>query len=284
MRSRAGPKSRREEFTLIVQTIRSLLFYGIYLTQTVIVAIIVGTVAMFVPRRTRFSWALIEYWCASNSFLMRWIAGVRTEVNGAENIPPGGCIIASKHQSDWDIFAIFPHTERPAYIVKKELMDIPFFGHAARALECIAVDRKKGGDAMPALMADAKGAISRGCRIVIFPEGTRKAPLADPDYRFGVARMYAALNVPVVPVALNSGLYWGRNSLILWPGTAKAEFLPPILPGLTPEEFLNQLRDAIETRSNALIAEAIDAGISAPVSEDMRERLDRVRPPTSGAE
>lgn len=268
---------------MIAQTIRSLLFYAIYLGQTVIVAIIVGVMALFVPRRTRLNWAFIEYWCASNSFLMRWVAGIRTEVKGAENIPPGGCIIASKHQSDWDIFAIFPHAERPAYIVKKELMDIPLFGHAARALECIAVDRKKGGDAIPALLADAKSALSRDCRIIIFPEGTRKAPLADPDYKFGIARMYAALNVPVVPVALNSGLFWGRNSLILWPGTARAEFLPPIMPGLSPEEFIGTLRTAIETRSNELIAEAIDAGISGPVSQEMRDRLDRVRTSTSGA-
>ena len=145
-------------------------------------------------------------------------------------------------------------------------MRIPFFGWAARSLDCIEVDRKKGAEAIPLMMAQAHAAIERGCRIVIFPEGTRKAPLAKPDYRQGVGRLYAELKVPVVPVALNSGLFWGRNSLIIWPGQAEAKFLPPIEPGLPPDVFLDRLKKAIDSESDSLILGAAEKGLSRPIS------------------
>jgi 1-acyl-sn-glycerol-3-phosphate acyltransferase len=109
---------------------------------------------------------------------------------------------------------------------------------------------------------------------VIYPEGTRKAPLADPDYRQGIVRMYEALGVPVIPVALNSGLYWGRNSLVMWPGTARAKFLPPILPGLPAAEFADRLKTVIETETTRLIAEAVAEGIARPLDAAFRARLD----------
>ena len=260
----------------IIQAVRSALFYFVFIGQTVVIAFIVGCIAL-VSGRTRASWAMAVFWCRSNLVYLRWLAGVKTHVTGEENIPPGGCIIASKHQSDWDVFAVFPHTGRPAYIVKKELMDIPFFGWAARSLDCIEVDRKKGAEAIPEMMRQAHAAIDRGCRIVIFPEGTRKAPLAPPDYRQGIVRLYLELNVPVVPVALNSGLFWGRNSLLIWPGTAEAKFLAPIEAGLSADVFLDRLKKAIESESNALIVKADDQGLSRPVGPELRERLDAIR-------
>lgn len=249
---------------MIVQAIRSALFYVLFIGQTVVVAVILGTLALIAGRTTP-GWELAKYWCRSSLFLVRWVAGVRTQVTGMENIPPGGCIIAAKHQSDWDVFAIFPHSVRPAYIVKKELMRIPFWGWAARSLDCIEVDRKRGAQAIPEMMRQAHAAVERGCRIVIFPEGTRKAPLAPADYKYGIARLYAELNVPVVPVALNSGLFWGRNSLVIWPGLAQAKFLPAIEAGLAPDVFLDRLKKAIETESDALILGAVDQGLSRPI-------------------
>lgn len=269
----------------IVQAVRTALFYFVFIGQTVIIAFVIGCIAL-VSGRTPVSWAMAKFWCRSNLTYLRYIAGVKTRVTGEENIPPGGCIIAAKHQSDWDVFAIFPHTGRPAYIVKKELMRIPFFGWAARSLDCIEVDRKKGAEAIPLMMAQAHDAIDRGCRIVIFPEGTRKAPLAPAEYRLGIVRLYAELNVPVVPVALNSGLFWGRNSLVIWPGTAEAKFLPAIEAGLPPDVFQERLKNAIETESDALILKADDQGLSRPVGSELRSRLDAVRqartaPPTT---
>lgn len=256
-----------------VQAVRTLLFYALFIGQTALVAITIGTVAM-IRGRTQLTWKLAVYWCRSSLVLLRIITGVRTKVSGAENIPPGGCIIAAKHQSDWDVFAIFPFTGRPAYIVKKELMNIPFFGPAARSLDCIEVDRKRGAEAIPLMMAQAHAAIDRGCRIVIFPEGTRKAPLAKADYRQGIARLYAELNVPVVPVALNSGLFWGRNSLLIWPGTAQARFLPPIEAGLAPDVFMTRLKKAIETDSDELILGAVEHGMARPIDEALQARID----------
>jgi 1-acyl-sn-glycerol-3-phosphate acyltransferase len=261
----------------IIQAVRTALFYLVFLGQTALVAIIIGVVGLIARGPTAFTWAVARYWCWSTLHILRWLTGVRTSVSGAENIPPGGCIIASKHQSDWDIFAIFPYTGRPAYIVKKELMNIPFFGWAARSLDCIEIDRKKGGAAIPAMMAQAKAALARGCRIVIYPEGTRKAPLTPAEYRQGIVRMYGELGVPVVPVALNSGLFWGRNSLVIWPGTAEATFLQPIEPGLPPQEFLARLKAVIEPESDRLMLKAANAGLSRPISPEMQSRLNALR-------
>lgn len=261
---------------VVVQAVRSALFYLLFIGQTVVVAVTIGIIAL-ISGRTPVSWAMAKYWCRSSLVFLRVLTGVKTKVSGEENIPEGGCIIAAKHQSDWDVFAIFPYTGRPAYIVKKELMRIPFFGWAARSLDCIEVDRKKGAEAIPLMMAQAHAAVDRGCRIVIFPEGTRRAALAPPDYRQGVVRLYMELNVPVVPVAVNSGLFWGRNSLVIWPGTAEAKFLPAIEAGLAPDVFLDRLKKAIESESDALILKAEEQGLARPIDPEMRRKLDALK-------
>ncbi len=262
-------------FKTAIQAIRTAIFYVVFIGQTTILAILAGTVGILAGR-TPFGWAIARYWCWSNVRILRFLTGMRTHVEGAENIPPGGCIIASKHQSDWDIFAVFPHTGRPAYIAKKELMRIPFFGWAARSLDCIEIDRQKGAQAIPEMIAQARAAIARGCRIVIYPEGTRRAPLAEPDYRQGIVRLYSALDVPVVPVALDSGLYWGRNSPIIWPGLAKARFLPAIEPGLAPDVFIERLKAIIEAESDRLALDALKRGLARPIDPRLAERIDHL--------
>lgn len=263
-------------FKTAIQAIRTAIFYVVFIGQTAILAIIAGTIGI-IAGRTRFGFAIARYWCWSNVRILRFLTGMDTHVSGAENIPPGGCIIASKHQSDWDIFATFPHVGRPAFIAKKELMRIPFFGWAAHSLDCIEIDRQKGAQAIPEMIAQARAAIERGCRIVIYPEGTRKAALAPPDYRQGIVRLYGELNVPVVPVALDSGFYWGRNSLIIWPGTAKARFLPAIAPGLPPEVFLETLRQTIEAASDDLARQALEKGMDRPVDQGLAQRIEQLR-------
>ena len=202
---------------------------------------------------------------------------MRTEVTGAENLPQGSCIIAAKHQSDWDILALLPHVARPAFIAKKQLLDIPFFGWAARRFDTISIDRARGGEALPQLIEGARDALARGRQVIIFPEGTRRPPLAEPDYRWGTAKLYEALGAPVVPVAVTSGLYWARNSLVLWPGTARAHILPPIEPGLPIEAFYQRLVDVIETETNAMILADVDNGLSGPVTPRMRRRIEALR-------
>lgn len=259
---------------MIHQAVRSLVFYVLFLGHTMILAIPLGIASLFVRGYFRFAYTVGVYWARANMFFLRWVAGIRSEVTGMENIPEGGCIIAAKHQSDWDIFAILPHAGRPAFIAKKELLAIPFFGWVARAAETISIDRKKGGRAIPAMLEDAEAALSRGCRIIIFPEGHRMAPLAPPNYRVGIVRLYEALNVPVVPVALNSGLFWGRNSPILWPGRARARFLPAIPPGLGADAFRARLIGDIETATNELILDAVHAGLTRPIPPELRARFD----------
>jgi 1-acyl-sn-glycerol-3-phosphate acyltransferase len=262
---------------MLVQAIRSAVFYVLFLGQTIILAFFVGLWALAIPRgkpAPRAMWAVGRYWGRSNTAFLRYVVGIRTDVEGSHNIPPGGCIIASKHQSDWDIIALIPSMSLPAFIAKRQLMDIPFFGWAARTLNTISIDRSLGGEAIPKMLADAADKVAHGSQVIIFPEGTRKAPLAEPGYRIGVARMYSALNVPVVPVAVNSGLFWGRNSLVLWPGTARARILPPIPPGLPQEEFFRRLVETIEGESNRLALAAYREGLARPIPPDLRARFE----------
>lgn len=262
---------------MIFQAVRSAVFYLLFLGQTIILAFLLGLAALLVPKgrpAPAAMWAVGRYWGHANLAFLRFVVGIRSDVQGAENIPSGGCIIASKHQSDWDIIAILPHTPLPAFIAKRQLMDIPFFGWAARTLNTISVDRSLGSEAIPAMLEEARDKLTHGSEVIIFPEGTRRAPLAPADYRFGVTRMYLALGVPVVPVAVNSGLFWPRNSLVLWPGTARARFLPPIPAGLPQEEFQARLQATIETATDALILEAYREGLARPISPELRQKLD----------
>ncbi len=170
-----------------LQAVRTALFYFLFIGQTVILALPVGLIGR-IWGRTAIGWALAQYWASSSLALLRAVVGVDTRIEGLEHVPEGPFIIASKHQSDWDIFALFPLAQRPAFIAKRELIDIPFFGWAARSLDAISVDRRLGGMAIPRMLEDARRALARGCRIIIFPEGTRRAPLA-PAKR--VARLHA---------------------------------------------------------------------------------------------
>lgn len=270
----------RQRSTVFVQALRSGLFYLLFLGQTVVLALLLGTATLFLDRdrpAPAWLWAVGRYWGRSNLAFLRVVVGIRSAVDGVEHIPPGGCIIAAKHQSDWDILAILPHTTLPAFIAKRQLMDIPFFGWAAKKLNTISIDRKLGGEAIPRMLADSADRLAHDSQVIIFPEGTRRPPLAPPEFRFGVARMYAALGVPVVPVAVNSGLFWGRNSLILWPGTARARFLPAIPPGLAPEDFHARLVAAIEAESTALALTAWREGLAhlSPALRTRFEALDR---------
>jgi 1-acyl-sn-glycerol-3-phosphate acyltransferase len=260
----------------LVQAVRSLLFYIAYIGQTVVLALVVGSIELMTRQRPEAPSIILRigrYWGESNKTLLRVLVGIRSDVTGGENMPAGGCLIVSKHQSDWDIFAMLPFAAMPAFIAKKELLDIPFFGWAARRLNTIPIDRKRGAEAIPQMLRDAQAAVDKGAQIIIFPEGTRKAPLASPDYRQGMVRLYVALGVPVVPVALNSGLYWGRNSLILWPGVARAKILEPIPPGLDAETFRARLVATIEQETNDLIREAASTGLARPLTAEFRARL-----------
>lgn len=209
------------------------------------------------------------------------IVGLDYEVRGRENIPATPALFAIKHQSAWDTLAVASLLPRPVVVLKRELFWIPFYGWYARRAGMIAIDRKAGASALRRMVRAARAALAKGRPLVIFPQGTRTLPLSQggkpAPYQPGVAALYGELDVPVVPVALNSGLFWGRNSLLLWPGTARARFLPAIPPGLPVEEFRGRLIAAIEGETNKLILEAYDEGLDRPISPELRDRLEKLK-------
>jgi len=234
---------------------RSLLFNLLfYVTTTLFV--VLGSPLLFAPRR--WAMAALAVHARFELWLLRVIVGTKLEVRGLDKLPDGPCLVASKHQSAWETFALIPLFRDPALLMKRELFWIPFHGWFSRKFEMIPVDRDQGPTALRRVLREAKKRIAAGREIIIFPEGTRRPPGAPPDYKTGVVLLYAALGVPCVPVALNSGLFWPRRSVIRRPGTIVVEFLDPIPPGLDKAEFLHRLESAIEGASNRLLAEAGD--------------------------
>ncbi|HEY9056745.1 MAG TPA: lysophospholipid acyltransferase family protein [Aurantimonas sp.] len=235
-------------------TLRSLIFNVLFYLN------LIGQLLLFSPVFFVISedkaWRIVKNWARSSLWLLEHVAGIRASISGKRYIPFAPAIIAAKHQSFWDVFALLPDLDRPTFILKKELLAIPFFGWYARRMAMIPVDRARRGGAVASMIEGAEKAVAESRQIVIFPEGTRTAPGAEADYRQGVFRLYEALQLPVVPVALNSGLYWPRRQFIRRPGTIRADILEPIEPGLPRGEFLDRLRKAIETRSRELLAEA----------------------------
>ncbi|SDB25873.1 1-acyl-sn-glycerol-3-phosphate acyltransferase [Bauldia litoralis] len=251
--------------------LRSLVFnIAFYLVTTVM--LIVGIVPfLLMPQRTGVAFA--KLWGTVCTFLARVLGGIRLEVRGREHIPQGAAIVAAKHQSAYETFALIPTLAFPTFVIKRELRQIPLFGLYTTAAGMIHVERGGGSAALRALVARAREEIAKQREIIIFPEGTRRAPGAPPDYHFGVSFMYKALGVPVVPVALNSGLFWPRRKFLRYPGTIVIEYLPPIEPGLDTKDFAERLEKAVEEASDRLIAEAAAAPNPPPLSDAARSRI-----------
>ena len=203
-----------------------------------------------------FSWTLLlnkktvihiaELWARGNRILLRIFVGIKVEVKGLENLPKkNGYIVASKHQSALEtvlFHALLPNT---IYVMKKSLAFIPLAGWYFWRSGCIFVDRKKGTSSLRNMYAQAKERLSEGFNIIIFPEGTRTAPGTKTKYNPGLAMIYEAVNVPVIPVALNTGYFWPKNSVKRYPGTVVFEFLTPIESGLEKREFMKIVEEKI---------------------------------------
>ena len=207
---------------------------------------------------------LAALWGRSSLWLLRVICGTRVEFRGLENIPQGGVLVAAKHQSAWEVFALLTIFPEFTFVLKRELTRIPLFGLYLSRSEQIAVDRARGRAALAQVSQKAKTVLASGRQLLIFPEGTRRPPGAPPQYKFGVAFIYAETAVPCLPVALNSGLFWPRRSFLRRPGTIVVEFLEPMRPGLDATAFLQTLQHNIETATARLIAEAANRDL-APV-------------------
>jgi 1-acyl-sn-glycerol-3-phosphate acyltransferase len=234
--------------------LRSVLFLVAFYVNFLVQALVFSPV-LLLPERC--FWPIGRFWVRTSLWLHRWITGIRDEIRGRENIPAGGFIVASKHQSAWETLRLVELFPRPSFILKRSLLWIPLFGWYMRKARMIPVDRGGGSAAMEAMTAHARRAIAEGRQIIIFPEGTRRPPLAPPQYRHGVARLYRDLGVKCLPIALNSGLFWPRRSLVHRRGTIVLACLPPIPPGREPADFAKELEAEIEGATEALIAESL---------------------------
>lgn len=237
--------------------LRSTLFNVIfYLNLTLF--LVLGSGFFFTPRK--WSIRALQFWAKTSLFWLRVIAGINMEVRGAENIPKGACLIAGKHQSFWETFAILPLLDDPAMVLKKELTLIPLFGWFIYKFRMIPVERSAGTQALRNLIARSEQAVLAGRQVVIMPEGTRRAPDDPPDYKPGAAAIYAKLSVACVPFAVNSGLFWPRRRFLRWPGTIIISFQPPIAPGLSRREFQSRLIETIESETSRLVQEGRGQG------------------------
>lgn len=215
--------------------------------------IILSPIYFIVPRKLAFE--IPKGWARSNHWLMRHIVGTTFEIEGLENIPETGCIFAPKHQSFWDTYAFLPILKDPVYILKRELLWIPIFGWYLAKQRMIAVNRSARGKEMLNVMERAKKEMMTGRELIIYPEGTRLPPGAKPAYKYGIARLYRDLQVPVVPVAMHPGLFWPRTTTNRYPGHFKVRILPPIEPGLSPDDFYAKLVEVTEKASDELLIE-----------------------------
>lgn len=229
--------------------LRSLAFNVGWYLGSVLFAL-AGAPLLLAPRRAVVAWA--RAWIVFVLWWLRVTCGLTHRVIGRDNLPAGPVIIACKHQSTWETMAftlLFPDI---AIVLKRELLFIPIVGWAMARAGNIAVARGDRASALRGLVRQARAAVADGRSIVIFPEGTRVAPGDRRPYQVGTAALYRQLDLPVVPMALNSGLFWGRRKWIKRPGTITLEVLPPIAPGLRREAFMETLRDRIETATERL--------------------------------
>ena len=255
-----GALNRHAQVHTLGNTLRSALCTVAFYTWGVMIGTVM--VPMLVLPRRWFRQFVIT-WSAGNGVLLRIIAGVHAEIRNREHRPTGAAIIASKHQSEWEAHVFLHELNDPAYVIKKELYFVPGYGWFSAKVNMIFVDRDGGAKSLRTLVKGAQKAVARGRPVVIFPEGTRVAPGEKLPYRPGVAALYGALNVPVVPVVLNSGMHWPKGSFRRYPGTIVMEYLPPIPPGLPRREFMERLESTMEEASQRLFAELYGAAEDA---------------------
>ena len=232
--------------------VRSLVFSALFYVN-ITVRMIVALPTILLPYS--FLHGVLRRYASSTLWFLRVVCGTGVEWRGREKLPTGPYIVACKHQSLWETFALFMLLPDPTYVLKRELMWLPLFGWLATKARMIPIDRGSHAKALASMIAAARREAARGRQIVIFPEGTRRPPSAKPRYLPGVAFLYAELGLPCVPIALNSGLFWQRRSLRRYPGTVLVEALDPIPPGLEKREFLTRLQNATEEATARLVAE-----------------------------
>ncbi len=232
--------------------VRSLL-YNILFYLVLLLYLVAALPTLVLPRRCIMD--VGKLWGRTSVWLLRVVCGTKVEFRGLEKIPRGACIAAAKHQSAWETFALLSLFDEPVFILKRELMWVPVFGWFTWKGGMIPVDRGARSRALTRMIAGARAALAQGRQIIIFPEGTRRPPGAEPRYKSGAAFLYAQTGAVCVPIALNTGLFWPRRSFRRVPGTILVEILDPIPPGLHRDVFFDLLQSRLEEATARLIAE-----------------------------
>lgn len=251
-----GKGPRKSGFAHWIALVRSAGYSVLATAFFIVVTLACAFIFLFPPDRMR---VFLIGWAAADVWLLKVLVGQRIEILNRENRPVGPALVAAKHQSAWETLSLLPMLPKGVVILKRELLMIPLYGWYARYFGMIPVDRSAGPSALKQLAVDAAAALRRGAQIVIFPEGTRRPVGAAPDYKPGAIFLYEKLGVPMVPVALNSGLFWPRGRFVKYPGTITVSFLPAIPPGVPRVEAKARLQDAIEAETARLIARARSA-------------------------
>jgi 1-acyl-sn-glycerol-3-phosphate acyltransferase len=233
---------------IVRSTLFNIAFFG-FMTLTMIASIPLLPISQRMAQRI----ALFISWMTL--MLLRTIVGLRYELRGRVDLLRGPALIVCKHQSAWDTIVFFSLSKQPTYVMKKELMRIPVFGWLSSRQGHIAIDRKAGAGALRQMLRATQAAIAENRQIVIFPQGTRVAPGEHQPYQTGIVGIYNTLKRPLVPVALNSGLFWGRRKYIKHPGTVVIEVLDEIPAGLSRENVMREIETRIEAASARLEAE-----------------------------
>ena len=231
--------------------LRALLFNLGYFGFTAVLAV----VGLPMLLRRRWTAAYAKFWTGLILHWLKLTVGLDHQFRGLENLPEGAYILAPKHQSSWDTLVLNHLVRDPAVVLKRELTRIPVFGWYLSRVGNIVIDRKAGPNAIRRLVSQGRAVVAQGRPIVIFPEGTRGPVGGKLPYQPGVAALYVQLGVPLVPVALNSGPFWGRLTFIKRPGRITVEILPPIAPGLDRRRVLAELEQRVESATTRLLAE-----------------------------
>lgn len=229
--------------------LRSLMFNITLILWTLFIGLF-GLSLMLLSRHNVLR--IADLWCNGVLYMLALLCGIRHQVDG-EAYKDTGVVYACKHQSAWETIALWRILERPVFILKRELLSIPVFGHYLKYVPHVAIDRRAGSQAMRQIIESSRLHLLDGRSIIIFPEGTRTAPGETRPYKQGVASLYEHLNATVIPVALNSGLFWRRNAFIKRPGLITVRLLPPMQKGLERDVFLRELQETIERESTALL-------------------------------
>lgn len=266
--ARTSPSGSRRDPGMII--LRSVLFNLAFYANLILRMIVLSPAYFLWPRHK--AWSIPKNWVRSNHWLQAKIVGTTFEIEGLNNIPEGGYILAPKHQSFWDAYALLPWVEDAVYILKRELMWIPVFGWYVARMRMIPVNRGARGKVMAEVLERTRVEMAKGRQLIIYPEGTRRPPGAPPDYRYGIARLYASNDVPCVPVVMHPGLFWPRRRFRRYPGHFKVKILEPIPPGLDADTFLKLLTERMEAESDRLLVETVRANPHVPLPPTTRQR------------